>query len=285
MSRAEVVAKLESLLARVRVRATEPRTVALPSVVHEPAPVAVHVQHAPPADEPQEMLAAPALTATVAPEPEVASDASAPEVQIGEVVVSEVSEVLVDEIVAEGTPLVAAEPLMMGETADSRERLIVAAPAPEAAPEAPLELDEPAAHAPPPAEEARIAAPAEVEVVLDEPVEEAPVSSRRAVVAPEPPERLAELAFGAEEPAPRHTPPPESGRLPAVPDAATVESDGDITGVREAASIQLSPTPPPLMAEATAPRLSPSDSVGEVVAPPAFTPSTFVALLDASLSL
>ena len=48
-------------------------------------------------------------------------------------------------------------------------------------------------------------------------IDETPASSRRPVAAP-PEERLAELAFGSEEPQPaRHTPPPKSGRLPAPP--------------------------------------------------------------------
>lgn len=125
--------------------------------------------------------------------------------------------------------------------------------------------------------------------MLEEPVEEAPVSSRRAVVA-EPQERLAEMAFGAEEPAPRHTPPPESGRLPAVPEVEA-EGEGDITGVREASSLPLPlPLPPPparaLSAEPTAALLQPSDAVAQVVGDAmAFAPASFLALLDASLAL
>jgi hypothetical protein len=206
--------------------------------------------------------------------------APAPEVQVAEVVVSEVSEISVDDIPAEAIATPAPEPMGAGENAQSRERLIVAAPAVS------LELDEPGAPEPAPvAAKAETPALAEVEVVLDEPVEEAPVSSRRAVVAAEPQERLAEMAFGAEEqPAPRHTPPPASGRLPAVP----AEDEGDITGVREAGSLPLQPQPPAaaLSAEPTPAQLSPSDKVAEVIASAqAFAPATFIALLDASLGL
>jgi hypothetical protein len=202
--------------------------------------------------------------------------ADGPELQVAEVVVSEVSEVSVDELGTDGLP---PEPIL-GDTTESRERLIVAAPV---APEPQLELDAPLPPSAAPGE-TKVEATSEVEVVLDEPVEEAPVSSRRAVVV-EPPERLAELAFGAEEQAPRHTPPPESGRLPAVPEVRP-EHEGDITGVREAASIAMPIAAKPIFPEVTPARLAPSDAVAEVL-PPArsFTPATFLELLDASLGL
>jgi hypothetical protein len=129
----------------------------------------------------------------------------------------------------------------------------------------------------------------------DEEIEEAPTSSRRPVTSP-PEERLADLAFGTEEPQPpRHTPPPKSGRLPAPP---TVDFDPDTTGVREASpppvddiSAQLSvPSPPAkaLMPELSLPNLPTSatarvaDIIGEAQA---FSPATFLALLDSSLQL
>jgi hypothetical protein len=91
------------------------------------------------------------------------------------------------------------------------------------------------------------------------------------------------MAFGAEEPAPpRHTPPPESGRLPAVP---AVEFDADVTGVREATPIVL-PRPRELVPEATRAALVPSDGVADVVGEAQrFAPTTFAELLDASLAL
>jgi hypothetical protein len=73
--------------------------------------------------------------------------------------------------------------------------------------------------------------------------EPAPSSSRRPVTSPpsgDAERGLAELAFGEEpqqSPA-MHTPPPESGRLPAAP---PVEFDMDVTGVREAAKMPGSP--------------------------------------------
>ena len=123
----------------------------------------------------------------------------------------------------------------------------------------------------------------------EEEPEEAPVSSRRPV-APQPEEQLAQMAFGAEEPPqPLHTPPPESGRLPSAP-SNEFDHDSDFTGIRTA-----TPLLPRRMAEA-APReiapaairaqLVPSDAVAEVIAEAQrFSPLTFVALLDASLSL
>ncbi len=176
-----------------------------------------------------------------------------------------------------------SEAMAAGENAESRERLIVATPAAEANLDVPLELDEPLPMQPSPMEsKVESLPPADVEVTIDEPVEEAPVSSRRAVVV-EPQERLAQMAFGSEEPSPRHTPPPESGRLPAV----TADA-GDITGVREASSLP-QPAPPvarPLSADVIQARLSPSDAVAQVVSDAqAFAPPTFVALLDASLAL
>jgi hypothetical protein len=129
----------------------------------------------------------------------------------------------------------------------------------------------------------------------DDEVDETPASSRRPVMAP-PEERLAELAFGSEEPQPaRHTPPPKSGRLPAPPDG---EFDPDVTGVRATPGLSvdeeaalLSPKPPEpsiLSAQAVRADLASGanvrvpDVIGEAQA---FAPATFLALLDASLSL
>ena len=138
------------------------------------------------------------------------------------------------------------------------------------------------------------------ELDLESQEEEPPISSRR-VVSAEPEERLAEMAFGADEPqVPIHTPPPsrarlpataggfetepelaESGRLPASP-PGTFEAEPDFTGVR-------SPTPllplrpqqaatRELVAEATGVARAPSDRVAEIVAEAQqFAPPTFVA--------
>jgi hypothetical protein len=96
------------------------------------------------------------------------------------------------------------------------------------------------------------------------------------------------MAFGTEEPRqPLHTPPPESGRLPAAPVA---DFDPDVTGVRNATPLlprrPVEPVPHEIVPEATRPQLAQSDAVAEVIAEAqVFAPSTFVALLDASLAL
>jgi hypothetical protein len=160
---------------------------------------------------------------------------------------------------------------------DSRERLVAAE---FAAPEpAPVERAAPVHESTPPLDMA------DMEVVAEE--EEPPASSRR-TVASQPEERLAQMAFGVEEPRPPlHTPPPESGRLPAAPVA---EFDADVTGVRNATPLlprrNDQPVRRELVPEATRPQLAPSDVVAEVIAEAQrFAPSTFVALLDASLAL
>jgi hypothetical protein len=143
-------------------------------------------------------------------------------------------------------------------------------------------------------------------------LEEAPASSRR-TVAQQPEERIAQIAFGADEPTrePLHTPPPESGRLPA---AAAIDFDADVTGVRDSAPVAplrpdragparpevALPDPPAaadgpamgaapaqgLAPEPTHPNLPESEGVAEVIGEAQrFAPGTFVALLDASLAL
>jgi hypothetical protein len=123
----------------------------------------------------------------------------------------------------------------------------------------------------------------EIEHVREEEVdeeigEEPPVSSRRPVM-PEPEERLAEMAFGAEEPSPlRHAPPPESGRLPAAP-AQFEASGGGTSADAELPTREL--TPEAIRAELVA-GAQVADFIGEAQK---FAPSSFVALLDASLAL
>jgi hypothetical protein len=105
----------------------------------------------------------------------------------------------------------AVEPLDLDSTSDSSETLLDAhlesIPVEEAAPD--------------------------LEVTEEEP---APSSSRRPI-SPPAAEEIAETAFGADDLAapPRHTPPPESGRLPAAPELAPVidvdDEVQDITGV------------------------------------------------------
>ncbi len=182
-----------------------------------------------------------------------------------------------------------AEQRGAGEDPDSRERLVAAESA--ATETAPAGASARGPESVPPIDVAELEVTAEVEVAAEEAEEEveerAPASSRRPV-APEPEERLAQIAFGAEEPLqPLHTPPPESGRLPAAPGAQF--EDPDFTSVRSATPLlprRVEALPRGIEPEAVRPERAPSDAVGEVVAEAQrFAPQTFVALLDASLSL
>lgn len=202
----------------------------------------------------------------VAPAPEPPPPPAPPQRTEADIVLEvDVAEVTQDTIVA-----VASEEVAAPAALESRERLVVA---------------EAVAVEVPPAEPA----PADVS---EEEIEEAPASSRRPV-GPQPEERLAEMAFGAEEPSPpRHTPPPESGRLPAAP--AVQEFDGDTTGVREAAKPLTRPPEPQPEAQPAAElapvalhgEIAPSSRVADVVGrSERAAPSKFVELLDASLAL
>jgi hypothetical protein len=212
----------------------------------------------------------------------------------------EVVELDLQEAAAEGLIGVPAEEVPPAESFESRERLVAAEPVAEDAVSeepasertlaSPVDRSGPApvvpAHAAPPNESRPVAAPPPVEALEQaEEVEAAPLSSRRPVAA-EPEERLADMAFGAEEPPPRHTPPPESGRLPAAPD---VEFDPDVTGVRPSTPITVvepAARTRELVPEATRVTLGPNDAVADVVGDAQrFAPATFAALLDASLAL
>ena len=246
MSKAQTISKLEALLDRVRARAGEPRVLALP--------VAEEVEDL----ESTQQRRVPSRGAQMT-EPEIVVEVEVQASTTDTVLAVPVEEIQVPEATESRERLVAAEPVAVEPVAAERE--------PEAAPELIASIEE-----------------AEVEEV--EEAEEAPASSRRPV-APQPEERLAEMAFGAEEPQPaRHTPPPESGRLPAAP-AGAVEFEGDVTGVHEASK------PASHGAVAIVPELygadlslAPSDTVADVVGhakqPP---PATFLAALDASIAL
>jgi hypothetical protein len=196
------------------------------------------------------------------------------------------------EIAADGGVAVETS---QSEEHDSRERLVGAEPA--------LELMTATAAAssfvesPSSMDAAEIVVTANIEVAEEEIAEDevadqdddvgpAPASSRRPV-APEPEERLAEMAFGSEEPLqPLHTPPPESGRLPAAP-SLQFEPDRDFDGLRDATPLlPRRPLASEIQPEAVRPDLAGSDAVGELIAhAQRFAPATFVALLDASLAL
>lgn len=319
MNPGHTIARLEALLERVQARAAQPRVASRvraaepepapppaklspaqapapsPAVAQAPAPSPLAQSPAPSAARDPITIPPPAF---VLDEPvddlettqsrAVPSRQGRPGTETEIVVEVEVQASTNDSVLA-----VPVEESSVPEALDSRERLVAAEPAPEAtteavveaaAPQIKLELDEPEA-------EAEEAAPEVVstEETLSpdqvEELEEAPVSSRRPL-APPPGERLEEMAFGAVEPEPpRHTPPPESGRLPAAPE---VEFDGDITGVRDAKSGH---PPAAAVAEIIVPEvtmavLDASDEVAEIAGspqPPA--PITFLAALDASLAL
>jgi len=280
VSKAEKIGKLEALLARIRSRAAEPRKAA--------PTAAAAVAESPARTEAPRPMQAVDEEITLA-QPAARSSRAATEADI--VLEVEVQEVTGDTVI--GVPV---EEVMAPEALGSRERLVAAEPIAAE----PSEL--PAAELPdrgPPVEEMGpeiLADESDVEETAE--IEEAPLSSRRPV-GPQPEERLAEMAFGAEEEPPRHTPPPESGRLPAAP---AVEFDGDVTGVREATPIApvhaqeeeasplraaAAPTPTrELVPEATHATLPIGDGVAEIIGEAqGFQPSSFAALLDASLAL
>ncbi len=288
MSAKEQITKLEELLARVSSRAHEPRL----ALARAAAPVSaapVLVVTPPPAP----VVAAP--VAPPAPPPPIVVAMPAPDADL-----EETREIPV--AAKSDARLIAAkpvEPLDLDTTSDSVETLndthLESIPVEDAGPD--------------------------IEVAEEEP---APSSSRRPI-SPPAAEEIAETAFGADDLAapPRHTPPPESGRLPAAPELAPVidvdDEAQDITGVhhmpagdRPAAAAAeetdamarsgeheglSSPpdeiTPPPAVVSRVAltphiarPERSASAPVVDAIGQAmAFSPATFGELLDATLSL
>jgi hypothetical protein len=273
VSKAQTLSKLDALLNRVRARAAEPRIAAASA-----AAPAVHA--APPA---------PVLAPQVVEEAEDLESTQQRHVPVRGGQRTEAEIVMEVEVEATTTDTVLAVPveeIQVPEATESRERLVAAEPA----------AAEPAAVEPGAEREREIDAGPELIASVEvaeadvEEIEEAPASSRRPV-APQPEERLAEMAFGAEEPQPaRHTPPPESGRLPAAPPAPVAESagaaefEGDVTGVHEASKPVQAPVA--IVPEMYSAEIAPSDAVADVVGqakqPP---PETFLAALDASIAL
>jgi hypothetical protein len=97
-------------------------------------------------------------------------------------------------------------------------------------------------------------------------------------------DRLAHLAFGADESSPPlHTPPPESGRLPS----ASAEDFDESTGIRGARVEETGrKVISHLAAESTRANLHTSDAVIDAIGEARrFAPATFLALLQASLEL
>jgi len=262
VNKQQTIAKLEALLTRVRARTAEPRRPVVPAAPAAPpilvglqAPVAAPVAHEPPPpppaqaasrEEPRELLDE---EITLAEERPAAAATDA--------------EVVMDVEVQETVIGVAGEEVAVAEAFESRERLVAAEPvaadsSPDLSQDAETVIRQPVDRREPEVLAVEEESPPELLAAVEE-VEETPASSRRPVV-PEPEERLAELAFGTQEPRPpRHTPPPESGRRPAAPE---------------------------LVAEATRAEIPASDAVATVIGEAArFSPSTFVELVDASLAL
>jgi hypothetical protein len=165
-----------------------------------------------------------------------------------------------------------AEPAAaVADALSSQERLVAVEPTTEARS---FEQPEPVSASPEPVQG--------MEPTADEEIEQPPASSRRPL-APQPEERLAEMAFGADDPRPAlHTPPPESGRLPAAP---AVEFPDEDTGVHPAAP----PASAVIQSEATRADLAGAAGAEKVAALKGavrvFHPTSFAELLDASLGL
>jgi hypothetical protein len=107
------------------------------------------------------------------------------------------------------------------------------------------------------------------ELTLDDRAEDrAPASSRRPVAGLATEAPLDQLAFGSEEALPAlHTPPPESGKVPAAPDITDYDREE-------------------LVPETTHPTLDATITVAQFVGQAApFAPASFLALLDATLGL
>lgn len=277
MSARETIGKLEALLARVSSRAAEPR----------PARAAVHAAPAP---------AAPAHAP--APAPAAAPVSAARPITVPPPEAIE----LPDNTEAFELP---TRPPPPGVAAPPDVEVELPEPAIELRHEVPAQSDERIAVAKPvePLEEEIEVAPAAVDVEVE--VEEsAPVSSKRPL-GPPPAEVLEKKAFGADE-APEpviHAPPPESGKLPAVPELTPIVEaadydNQDITGVHHTppgdrrkaraddALAQSGEHHTELVVEATHANVVAKAPVADVVGQAnAFKPATFGELLDASLKL
>jgi hypothetical protein len=300
------IARLEALLARVRARAGAPRRARLESRVEivserRSAAEARREPEEDPASLPTQPPPARPPPAAVGSEPELLQ--SDGEISVDVDMIEPAREAVIEGYGAPRPAVsvsggAAPEEPPAADRYESRERLVAAEPV----------LPDLIADSPGPEEVTVVAAPmresellaadavepvAEVtdEEIEEEMEEEAPSSSRR-VVEPVPEERLAEMAFGAgEAPPPRHTPPPESGRLPAAP---VVEFDADVTGVRDASPVAsvidgAGAAAPAVVRELTPQVVRPEIASGEPVdvlgAAQRFAPGTFVELLDASLAL
>jgi hypothetical protein len=270
------IAKLESLLARVVARSNEPRSASpRPMAAGFSAPSASPPAAAGVSTLPAAVVAVPApAPIAVAPPPAIDDEVEKPTTPPPPMRTTALDEPDVDlppaiEVTIDNGPDIvigeatASDEALLDEVSDSRERLVAAE-----------ELEAPAES---------VIADVDEEVEEDVERDEAPASSRRPV-APAPEERLAEIAFGSEEPPAGRTPPPKSGPLPAPP----LDFDSDVTGVRK--SVPPSPEPPePMHLTPQVARLQVADGRDPVVdvigEAQRFAPLSFVSLLEASLSL
>jgi hypothetical protein len=253
MTQTVTLSRLRTLLDRVRSRSRVP----MPPAAALPAAAAV-----------AEAAPAPAELATLAP-PAAPLAAQEPEVDASiDVDVDDAEATQVDVGVHAGADVGAAADASPMQR-DSDERLVSATEHVPAADDAEAFAQ---------AEERPIDLAADSQEIMEpEAIEPAPASSRRPV-APDADDQLDRMAFGAEEaPPPLHTPPPESGRLPAAaadqfdPDVAESGTNRSQTG---------------LVPQATKAAFDASGPVASIAArPPRATPSTFAQLLDDALSL
>lgn len=266
MSRAQTLARLQTLLTRVRARAryADP----------DPAPAATPISSLPPIDLQDDGI--PIATADpVSSRPP--SDAHEDETRMP--VANPASSVPPSDLREEETPIAAADVATVTELSLATQ---------SSAPPSRIGVD-------PLFDETRNdtleTSPAD-ELTTDEGAEDrAPASSRRPVagLATEPP--LDQLAFDSEEPlSALHTPPPESGKVPAASDITDYDRDlGDVENQSEAsqrAERAFDSAPEGLVPETTHPTLDASVTVAQFVGQAApFAPASFLALLDATLGL
>ena len=225
MSPKEKIAKLESLLARVKERAEAPRPKGTAAF---PAPAAHAAQPAAPAETAEARQAFPSASPSVqidepqaalasAPPPELSSGWSEPPAGMDvapETAADPIVETGEDDMEVEVSAEVVEvdididEPGMMMPAESGAQPVADHVANAAAQPEAELEEVTPDASAPPPAPEPE--PEPEPVVPANEVVEPAPSSSPRPIASEQP------EAY-EEESAPRHTPPPESGKQVAAP--------------------------------------------------------------------
>jgi hypothetical protein len=255
VSKAETLTRLNRLLERVRTRAGGRDSLTVGAAQATAEPVAPE-----PVEEPVQ------LSTWTPPPPDDPAAEMGIAVDVDYVETTQIS-------VADGLPESGPSSRL-----DSAERLVAAGTAPtdSAGEEG---SDRPSAH---PAEargdggQATQSAP---DAFDEEGADPAPASSRRPVM-PEPEDRLEQMAFGAEEARPPlHTPPPESGRVPAAP---ADDFDSDAPQMRDGAERP----DEPLLVEATRAVLPSFATVAELTGDANRSmPMTFSSILDEALSL